>query len=150
MLKFGNWKSKRLFLSQKELPIEEFATGDSLELTRVDSNDKKSILEEGKVVTPIQNKVKESQHLEDNSFIIGNRISTLCYEISCNGDKKKVVKPVSVNRVMDNLSILEFSHLFEIPYSWRGHDITFNIRVQDTFNKIVEGSEEKIIIQSKK
>lgn len=91
--------------------------------------------------------------MEDNSFIIGNRISTLCYEISCNGDKKKVVKPVSVNRVMDNkdnLSILEFSHLFEIPYSWRGHDITFNIRAQDTFNKIVKGSEEKIIIQSKK
>lgn len=38
-------------LNSKDSPIEKFATGDSLELTRVDSTDKGSILEEGKVVT---------------------------------------------------------------------------------------------------
>lgn len=172
-------------LGSKDSPIEKFTPGDSLELTRVDSTDKASILEEGKVVTsndteevsstgitdhkvsvgpdnfislsgvvtPIQNDEKDIQHLEDNSFIIGNRINQLYYEVSCEGDTKKLVKPVSVNRVMDNKdnrSVLEFSHLFEIPYSWRGHDITFNIKGLDSFNKSVEGSEEKIIIQSEK
>ncbi len=169
-------------LSNSKSPIERFSSNDYLAITRVDKADtstKENSLDVNKlnsvvhdeklsdgvnlgeinkvavsgVVRPIQNTPSDIQKLSNNSFVIKNKIKTLSYELSCNGQTRFENKEVGMERLINNKSnpsLLEFYSLLSIPSEWQNKEIKVTVRGYDVYGKYVEGTTESFYMNSNK
>lgn len=105
------------------------------------------------VVRPIQNVPSDIQKLSNNSFVIKNKIKTLSYELSCNGQTRLENKEVGMERLINNKSnpsLLEFYSLLSIPSEWQNKEIKVTVRGYDVYGKYVEGTTESFCMNSNK
>lgn len=165
-------------LGSTDSTIEAFAKGDKLQLVRaeisetlqednvydVNSADKPTYdmdfsdgisLSENQylsifgVTAPIQLDASDIHVNDDNTYILDNKIQTICYTVT-NGEKSFEYKgDVSLNRVENGsktFSELEFKHVIPISADMAGAPLEVHLQGYDTHGNAVDGTQETFIL----
>lgn len=102
------------------------------------------------VVTPIQNEAADLTRLTENAWEIGNRITHIQYEFSCEGETWSERRDVGLTRMLgenwEGYSLYEFAHCFTFPQTLSGKTVEASIQGYDVHGEKVSGTAEMLTI----